>query len=141
MSKKSAVLFLILAILIMLSSMYVVDGTLAYMRYQQESLARQAYCGGQAPVRICVHAPKSIFSAFYRSYMSAQYSLFSVDYSSSSPKTLFISIAIKGFSQLQVQTVTATENMQTRSFIPPMQDQALQMLSADKQTTLDVHVT
>jgi hypothetical protein len=73
--------------------------------------------------------------------MSAQSSLFSVDYSSSSPQTLLITIAIQGFSQSQVQTVTATGNMQTRSFIPPMQDQALQMLTADKQTTLDVHVT
>lgn len=141
MSKKSAVLFLTFAILIMLSSVYVVSGTLAYIRYQQESLAAQAYCGGQAPVRICVYAPKSIFSAFYRSYMSAQSSLFSVDYSSSSPQTLLITIAIQGFSQSQVQTVTATGNMQTRSFIPPMQDQALQALTADKQTTLDVHVT
>src|SRR5438094_7098622 len=124
MSKKLVVLFLTFATLIMLSGVYVVRGTLAYMRYQQESLATQAYCGGQAPVRICVHAPKSIFSAFYRSYMSAQYFLFSVDYSSSSPKTLLISIAIKGFSQSQVQTVTATGSTQTRSFIPPMQDQA-----------------
>ncbi|HEX3642481.1 MAG TPA: hypothetical protein VHV10_14410 [Ktedonobacteraceae bacterium] len=142
MSKKLVVLFLTFAIFIMLASgIYVVGGTLAYMRYQQEDIAAQAYCDGQTPVRICVHAPKSIFSAFYRSYMSTQYSLFSVDYSSSSPKTLLISIAIKGFSQSQVQTVTATGNTQTRSFIPPMQDQALQMLTTDKQTAVDVHVT
>ena len=56
MSKKLAVLFLTLAILIMLSSVYVVSRTLAYIRYQQESLAAQAYCGGQATVRICVAA-------------------------------------------------------------------------------------
>lgn len=47
----------------------------------------------------------------------------------------------KEFSQSQVQTVTATGNIQTRFFIPPMQDQALQTLITDKQTTLDVHVT
>jgi len=141
MSKKLVVLFFIFAILITLSSVYVVGGALAYMRYQQESLATQAYCGGQTPVRICVHTPKSIFSAFYRSYMSTQYSLFSVDYSSSSSKTLLIGITIKGFSQSQVQTVTATGNTQTCAFIPPMLDYALQTLTADEQTMLDIHVT
>src|SRR5260370_11905216 len=73
--------------------------------------------------------------------MSTQYSLFSVDYSSSSPKTLLIGITIKGFSQSQVQTVTATGNPQTCAFIPPMLDSALQTLTADEQTMLDIHVT
>ena len=54
---------------------------------------------------------------------------------------MLISITIKGFSQSQVQTTTATGNTQTRSFIPPMQDQALQLLTTDEQTAVDVHVT
>src|SRR5579859_726311 len=141
MSKKYIFLLLILAILTMLSGAYVVGGTQAYSRYQQSNLANQEHCGGEAPVHICVRTPPAIFSAFYPSYLAEQLSLFSVDYSSSSPRTLLISLSIARFSQTQTQTVSAVATSQSSNFIPPLLDQVLQKLTSDETTSLHVEVT
>ncbi|MBV9228404.1 MAG: hypothetical protein JOZ18_03750 [Chloroflexi bacterium] len=141
MGKKQVMLLLILTVLTVLAGAYVMGGTQAYGRYQQNNLANQEHCGGQAPVRICVRTPATIFSAFYPSYLGSQYPLFAVDYSSSSPLTLVISVSIARFSQVQTQTVNATSNQQTSNFIPPMQGQVLQKLTTEQNTSLLVRVT
>lgn len=140
MGRKRIVLLLVLTALILLSGVYVVGGTLAYSRYQQTSLATQEHCGGQAPVHICVRSPATIFSAFYPSYLAAQYPLISVDYSSSSPLTLVMRVSISHFSQQQTVTVAASTTQQSRGFVPPLQDQALQKLTGEEETVLQVQV-
>jgi len=61
--------------------------TRACTRYQQNSIAIQEQCGGEALVHICVQAPKVAFRAFYRSYLDTDHPLFHINYSSSSPFT------------------------------------------------------
>ncbi|HZO71617.1 MAG TPA: transglutaminase family protein [Ktedonobacteraceae bacterium] len=141
MGKKHVVLLLTLTTLVILSGAYIAGGVQAYSRYQQSSLQKQEYCGGQAPVHICIHAPTAIFSAFYPSYLATQYSLFTVDYSSSSPLTLIISVSIAHFSQVQTQTLNATSASQSSTFIPPLQDQALRYLTTERSSSLHVQVT
>jgi hypothetical protein len=141
MRKKYILLLLILITLTLLSGVYVVGGTQAYSRYQQNSLANQEYCGGQAPVHICVRTPSTIFSAFYPSYLASQYPFFTIDYSSSSPLTLLISVTITRFSQTQTQTVNAIDISQFSNFIPPLLDEVLQKLTTDETTSLHVEIT
>jgi hypothetical protein len=116
-------------------------GSQVYARYQQAILANQQHCGGQAPVHICVHAPDNIFSAFYPSYQSTEYPLFGVDYSSTLPLNLMISIGIPNFSQSQTRTVSAGSTNQTSYFIPPLQGKVLQGLTHDEHAELHVEVT
>ena len=139
MSKK--ILYLLtLTALTALSTLFVVGGTQTYSRYQQSSLANEEYCGGQSPVRICVRAPQAIFSAYYPSYVATQTSLFTVMYSSSKPKALLISVSVNKFSQVQTQTVNATNGMQNASFVPALQKQALPVLTQEENTSLHVQV-
>jgi hypothetical protein len=139
--KKYVVLLLVLAVLIALSGAYVITGSQVYSRYQQAVLANQQHCGGQAPVHICVHAPDDVFSAFYPFYQSAEYPLFGVDYTSTIPINLLISMSIPNFSQSQTRTVSASSMGQTAYFIPPMQGKVLQGLTHDEHTTVHVEVT
>ncbi len=138
MGKKYLFLFLILMALVGLSGGYIVGGTQAYSRYQQNTLANQEHCGGQPPVHICVQAPQSIFSAFYPSYVAAQYPLFTVSYSSSRPVTLLLSVAIDRVSQVQTRTVNVTGTMQSSTFIPALQGQVLRKLTMELNTALHV---
>ena len=99
MGKKLVVLLLTLAVLAVLSGGYVVGGLQAYALYQKEHTAHAEFCGGQAPVNICVQAPKVVFSAFYPSYLAAQTALFTVTYSSSTPLTLVVKSSVANFTQ------------------------------------------
>jgi hypothetical protein len=139
--KKYVVLLLVLAVLIALSGAYVITGSQVYSRYQQAVLANQKHCGGQAPVHICVHTPDNIFSAFYPFYQSAEYPLFGVDYTSTTPLNLLVSVSIPHFSQSQTRTVDANKTNQTGYFIPPLQGKVLQGLTHDEHTSLHVEVT
>jgi hypothetical protein len=139
--KKYVVLLLVLVVLIALSGAYVMTGSQVYSRYQQAVLANQQHCGGQAPVHICVHAPDNIFSAFYPFYQSAEYPLFGVDYTSTTPINLLISMSIPNFSQSQTHTVTANKTDQTDYFIPPLHGKVLQNLTHDEHTEVHVEVT
>jgi hypothetical protein len=142
MRKKLAVLFLILAFLVSLAGGYVALGLRAYARYQQSSVASQEHCGGQVPVHICVKTPLDVFSAYYPSYVESHTNLFSVNYSSSSPLTLLISVSIQNFSQVETHTVSSSANVQSTSFTPPLlNSQALRRLTADTTTSVHVHVT
>lgn len=142
MRKKLLVLSLILAFLISLAGAYVVGGLRAYARYQQSSVASQESCGGQEPVHICVKTPLSLFSAYYPSYVVNHTALFTVDYSSSSPLTLLISVSIQGFSQVETHTVSALPRAQTTGFVPPLLNpQTLRRLTVDNNTSVQVHVT
>lgn len=142
MRKKLVVLFLILAFLMSLAGGYIALGLRAYARYQQSSVASQEHCGGQAPVHICIKTPLTVFSAYYPSYAGTRTSLFSVDYSSSSPLTLLISVSIQNFSQPETHTVSASAKTQTTSFLPPLlNNQVLRRLTADINTSIQVHVT
>src|SRR5579883_3469596 len=142
MRKKLAVLFLILAFLVSLAGGYVALGLRAYARYQQSSVASQEHCGGQVPVHICVKTPLDVFSAYYPSYVESHTNLFSVNYSSSSPLTLLISVSIQNFSQVETHTVNASARTRTTSFIPPLlNEQALLRLTVDSNTSVQVHVT
>jgi len=138
MGKKLIVLFLTLAVFVGISGGYVVGGLQAYFRYQQT-----LSCGGQSPVHICVpqlsQAP--ILSAFYPSYVGHT-PLFSIGYSSDSPKTLVISVNITNFSQVQTRTVNATPTQQSVSFTPPLKSHAVLLnLTSDESTFLHVQVT
>src|SRR5579883_1185892 len=104
MRKKLVLLILILTFLGSLASAYVITGLNAYARYQQVSLANQEHCGGQAPVHICVIIPLATFSAYYPSYLANRTTLFNVEYSSSNPLTLVVSVSIQGFSQMETHT-------------------------------------
>jgi hypothetical protein len=88
-----------------------------------------------------VHAPDNIFSAFYPFYQSAEYPLFGVDYTSTVPINLVISMSIPNFSQSQTRTVAANKTAQTGYFIPPLQSKVLQGLTHDEQITVHVEVT
>ncbi len=141
MGKKLAILLFTLTVLVGLSGWYIVGGIQAYASYQQSSIASQEHCGGQSPVHICVEAPPAIFSAYYPFYVAAHSDLFTIHYSSSSPIALIMSVSITGFSQVETQTVNATANMQSVSFIPLVNNQALRKLTVDNNTWLHVRVT
>ncbi len=145
MYKKVIVLILVVFVLAVLSGVYVVDGTQAYSRYQQANIAKQRQCGDSASVHICVLVPKAVFSAYYPSYLAAQpqNTLFTVEYSSRKPITLFIHVTIEEFSQTQSKSVNATATVQSEDFLPPLlkQGQVLDTLIYDVNTSLHVQVT
>jgi hypothetical protein len=142
MRKKLVVLILILVFLVSLASGYVVNGLNAYARYQQNSVANQEHCGGQAPVHICVRIPLDLFSAYYPSYLANHINLFTIDYSSSNPLTLVISVSIQGFSLPETHTVSASAKAQTASFIPPLANsQILRKWTTESNALVHVHVT
>ncbi len=139
MGKK--ILFLLtLGAVTVFSVLYIVGGMQIYSRYQQSSLANEEYCGGQSPVRICVRSPQALFSAFYPSYVATHTPLFTVMYSSSSPKTLLISVTINKFSQVQTQTVNTATGMRNASFVPSLLARALPTLTQEENTSLHVQV-
>ncbi len=143
MRKKFILLFSILFVLIALSGAYIVEGTQAYMRYQQTVIAGQHYCSDQPPIHICIDAPKAIFSAFYPSYLATHYPLIAVDYSSSSTRTLFISATISSFTGTQTQTVRATSDVQQVYILPPLlaNGQVLRTMTSELQTSLHIVIT
>ena len=145
MNKKVIILILVVFVLAVLSGVYVVDGTQAYSRYQQANIAKQRQCGDSASVHICVLVPKAIFSAYYPSYLAAQpqNTLFTVEYSSRTPMTLFIHVTIDEFSQTQSKSVNATATVQSENFLPPLlkQGQVLDTLIHDVNMSLHVQVT
>lgn len=142
MRNKLVVLTLILALLVGLAASYVVNGLGAYARFQQGSIASKEYCGGQAPVHICVKTPLDTFSAYYPSYLANHTTLFDVDYSSSGPLTLLISVSIQGFSQVETHTVSASAKAQVTSFIPPLlNNQVLHKWTAEDNALVHVRVT
>jgi hypothetical protein len=141
MRTKFTILLLTLVVLVGLSGGYVTGGLQAYSRYQQSNFANQEHCGGQSPVHICVRTPPSIFSAFYPAYVARQDSPFTIEYSSSSPKALLLSISIVGLSQVQSQTINATSNVQAVSIVPPLINQDFRKLSFEDHTSLHVQVT
>ena len=145
MNKKVITLILVVLVLAVLSGVYVVDGTQAYSRYQQANIAKQRQCGDSASVHICVLVPKSVFSAYYPSYLAAQpqNALFTVEYSSSTPRTLFIHVTINEFSQTQSKSVNATAMVQSANFLPPLlqKGQVLDTLTHDVNMSLHVQVT
>ena len=141
MGKKLVILFLTMMVLIGLSGCYIVGGIQAYSRYQQSNIAIQEHCGGQSPVHICVQIPSGILSAYYPFYVATHSKLFIINYSSSNPITLEMSVSIAGFSQVETHTVNATANVQSISFMPSVIHQALRQSTADENTLLHVHVT
>jgi hypothetical protein len=142
MGKKLAVLFLTLTLLSGFSGWYIATGIRAYHSYQQSSIASQEHCGGQSPVHICVQVPPPIFSAYYPYYVATRTNLFTINYSSSSPITLIISVNVAEFSQVETHTVNATANMQSISFTPQLlNSQVLRKLTFDENTPLHVSVT
>lgn len=134
-------LFFVLAALLVGSSIYVTTGMEAFSRYQQNIQANQQHCGGQSPVHVCVRAPTAIFSAFYPYYQAAQYPLFAIDYSSSTPLTLLVNISIAHVSQIQTRTVNANSARQSSYFVPPLPAQVLQGLTQEETTSLHVEVS
>jgi hypothetical protein len=130
-----------LTALLVSSGVYIMTGLEAFSHYQQNMQASEQHCGGQSPVHICVHAPTAIFSAFYPYYQSVQYPLFAVDYSSSTPLTLLISISIPHISQVQTHTVNVNTARQSSYFIPPLLDQVLQGLTYEETISLHVKVS
>ena len=144
MNKKVIILILVVLVLVVLSGVYVVDGTQAYSRYQQANIAKQRQCNDSASVHICVLVPKAVFSAYYPSYLAAQpqNTLFTVEYSSSTPTALFIHVAIDEFSQTQSKSVNATATVQSENFLPPLlqKGQVLDTLTHDVNTSLHVQV-
>src|SRR5579863_2756768 len=141
MRSKLIVLSLILLVLLGLSGGYVVGGLQAYSRFQQSNLANEQHCGGQEPVHICVQTPMEIFSAFYPSYVANQTHQFTVKYSSSSPRTLLVSLSIVGMSEVQTQTVNATATTQFAYFVPPLISQSFRKLTFEDSTSVQVQVT
>ena len=141
MGKKVTILLLTMMVLIGLSGWYVVGGIQAYSRYQQSSIASQEHCGGQSPVHICVQSPSQIFSAYYPYYVATMSNVFIIRYSSSSPITLVMSVSIQGFSQAETHTVNATPDVKSISFRPLAMNQALQRLTVDNSTWLQVRIT
>src|SRR5205085_11327692 len=103
-----------------LSGGYVVTGLQAYSRYQQDSVANQQHCGGQRPVHVCVRTPAAVFSAFYPTYVASEYPLFMIDYSSTLPMTLLVSVGVAGLTAMQSTTVNASSTVQSVSIIPPL---------------------
>lgn len=145
MNKNVLSFILVVIVLAVLSSAYVVGGTQAYFHYQQANIAKQKQCGDQASVHICVLVPKAVFSAYYPSYLAAQpqNKLFTVEYNSRTPMTLFIHVTIDEFSQTQSKSVNATTNIQSEHFLPPLlkQGQVLDTLIHDANMSLHVQVT
>jgi hypothetical protein len=141
MRKKLLILLLTLVVLVGISGSYVVGGLQAYARYQQSSFANQQHCGDQPPVHICVRVPAEIFSAFYPAYVSNQYPLFTLDYSSNNPLTLIANVSVVGLTQGQSQTINATPTLQSVSIIPPMLSQNFRKLTSEYHTFLHVQVT
>lgn len=139
MGKKLTVLFLTFVVFVGISGGYVVGGLQAYFRYQHT-----LSCGGLLPVHICVPqlSQTPILSAFYPSYVARHTAIFSITYSSDSPKELVINVSIKGFSQVQTQTVHAVSTVQAANFIPPLiSNDVLRKLTSDENTLLHVQVT
>jgi hypothetical protein len=134
-------LFFVLAALLVGSGLYITAGMQAFSRYQQNMQASQQHCGGQLPVHVCVRAPTAIFSAFYPYYQATQYPLFAVDYNSSTPLTLLVSISIAHVSQVQTRTVNANSARQSSYFVPPLPTQVLQGLTQEETTSLHIEVS
>lgn len=142
MGKKLIVLLLTLSILALLSGGYVVGGMNAYSNFQKTKQATTEHCGGQVPVYVCVQAPTAIFSAFYPAYVSTQNALFTVQYSSSTPLALVVSVNIVNFTQTSSQTVNGTPATQSIQVIPPLlSDSTLRQWTHDTTTSLQVRVT
>lgn len=139
MGKKTLFLLTLLA-LVIFSFFYVTSGMQAYARYQQSSLANAEHCGGQAPIHVCVRSPQAVFSAFYPSYVATQFPLITITYSSSNPITLLMSVSINKFSQVQTQTVNATQTTQRSAFVPSIQNQVLHGLTQEDTTSVHVQV-
>lgn len=139
MSKKFMVLLLTMGVLVGLTAGYIGVGLQAYSRYQHGDGSE--HCGGQAPVRICVQVPATIFSAFYVSYVARHSALFTIKYSSSKPVTLLVSANLVGFSQVQTQTVRAIPAAQSVAFTPPLLSHILQNFTSEHDTSLHVWVT
>src|SRR2546430_1240617 len=138
---RLTILLLTILALVGLSGGYVVGGIQSYSRYQQSNFANQEHCGDQPPVHICVRAPSAIFSAYYPAYVASQSSLFTIEYSSSSPITLVVSMSIVGLSQVQVQTINATTTLQSANILPPLIPQNFRKLTFEDHTSLRVQVT
>ncbi len=142
MSKKLIVLLLTLSVLAVLSGGYVVGGLNAYSNFQKTKQATTEHCGGQSPVYVCVQAPAAIFSAFYPAYVSTQNALFTVQYSSTTPQALLVSVSIVNFTQTSSQTVNATPAPQSIQVIPPLlSDSTLRQWTHDTTTSLQVRVS
>lgn len=145
MGKRVLILCFIVVILVLFSAAYVIGGTQAYSRLQQSTLAAQRYCRDQAPVHICVDAPKAIFSAFYPSYVTTRSSLFGVEYSSTYPLSLSISVSITGFTQVETHPVKAIASAQKQYFVPRLlqtnQTVVLNGLTREMPTFLHVQVS
>lgn len=142
MRKRLIALALVLAFLVSLAFGYVVNGLNAYARFQQSNVANQEHCGGQAPVHICVMTPLDTFSAYYPSYLANHTTLFTVDYSSTNPLALLISLSIQGFSQVETHTVSAAAKTQATSFIPPLlNSQILRKWTTESNVLVHVRVT
>src|SRR5256886_6242399 len=138
---RLTILLLTILVLVGLSGGYVVGGTQSYSRYQHSSFANQEHCGDQPPVHVCVRTPSAIFSAYYPAYVASQSSLFTIEYSSSSPITLVVSMSIVGLSQVQVQTINATTTLQSANILPPLIPQNFRKLTFEDHTSLRVQVT
>jgi len=145
MSRKFIYLVIVVVVLAVLSGAYVIGGTQAYSRDQQANIAKQKQCGDQASVHICVLIPRAIFTAYYPSYLAAQPQtmLFTVEYSSVLPVTLFIHVTVDALTETQVKSVAATPAIQSEHFLPPLlqQGQVLDTLTQDENTSLHVQVT
>src|SRR2546422_308198 len=124
MRTKFVILLLTLVALVGLSGGYVVTGLQAYSRYQQNSAANAEHCGGQTPVHVCVRTPTAVFSAFYPMYVANEYPLFMVDYSSTTPITLLVSVGVVGLTGMPSTTVNATSTVQSVSITPPLNEQS-----------------
>lgn len=138
---RFTILLLTTLVLFGLSGGYVVEGIQSYSHYQQSNFANQEHCGDQPPVHICVRVPAAIFSAYYPAYVAGQPPLFTIEYSSSSPITLVVSMSIVGLSQVQVQTINATTTLQSASILPPLIPQNFRKLTFEDHTSLRVQVT
>lgn len=141
MGKKIAVLLALLVVFTALATTYVVGGAQAYLRFQQSALVMQSHCGNQTTVHICVNAPAAIFSAFYPSYITTHTPLFTVDYSSSSAKTLSISVSIINVSQVETHPVQATAKVRQLRFMPRIPNTILSNLTQETNTYLHVQVS
>ncbi len=142
MNKKAVYLIFVLVVLAVSSGAYVFGGTQAYSRYQQANIAKQKHCGDQASVRICVVVPKTIFSAYYPSYLAAQpqTQLFTIEYSSKTAKTLFIHVTVNDFTETQTKSVSATSTLQREQFLPPLLKQGRVLATFTHDLTAAVHV-
>lgn len=145
MNKKFMYLVIVVVVLAVLSGAYIVGGAQAYFHDQQVNIAKLKQCGDQGTVHVCVLIPKAIFTAFYPSYLAAQpqTTLFTVEYSSTAPLTLFIRVAVNDLTQTQVKSVAATSMVQSEHFLPPLlnQGKVLGTFTQNENTSLHVEVT